>query len=267
MKNRGGRWDNCPQDIMRKLMTVLLVALSFAATAQSVGGGSSSYSGHYKNKADKDYDDIKGFVLRLGTSLGFGNVSYGIPIHNSYGVEAGYRYHRSEFGLALDFMLMYPKSMFGYTGFTDVYEMKTGLSTPIYTYWRFHFLKRKVTPFITLGLGGCVTAKSLSHYFKESIYYSYSYENYTDTYEKHNNSRIMGIYSVIGGGCSFMNIYNVELQFVLSSCYWNWSSYSSLHYQASDNYDSGKDIYFSFNLRFSVNFIELGKTLSSKKRR
>lgn len=263
---------------MRKLfVTVLLLSMVFVANAQAIGGTSSNrYSSKSEVKSTSDYANIKGFVLRAGLSIGYGNLYYGKAFHNTYGIEAGYRLRKNEFGLAIDFMPLYKDPsqqlyQIDMNGAVYSIDRYNGFSIPMYAYWKFYFMKNKITPFINVGLGGCVEVNRVI-YNGQSRREEYNYYNSTTYYtdrKEHQDERVLGVYAVISGGCSFWNILNVELQNIFSQHYWSsWSSYQYYrdysYYDSNYQDNSGDGLYYAFALKVSVNFMELGKSLSSK---
>lgn len=262
---------------MRKFVAIiagLLIAV-VAVNAQTVGGNSSGkYTNTSKSGSQGDYGNTKDFVARLDVAIGYVGLMYGKHVHNTYGLEAGYRYRRHEFGLAVDFMPLYGNRgqvnnvIDGISENSTVYN---GFSMPLFAYYRFYFLKKKISPFATAGLGGCIPIKEINmsgNWYGQS---SYDHNIYREGRENYQES-FLGLYYTLGVGCSFMNIFNVELQNIFSFDYWSESNSSSYFltdgYSSNPSYyaNSGNHLCYAFSLKLSVNFVELGRTLSSKKR-
>lgn len=240
---------------MRKLFTTIILLLAvLVANAQAIGGVSSNnYSSRSQTNADAEVNAFNGFVLRADVSLGYSTLWYGLELHNAYGLEVGYRYRRHEFGVAIDFLPLYGAGIecdpltnnHSYSGYIE----GTGLSMPIYAYWKFYFLKKKVTPFLNVGLGGCAPLIGLT-------WHGETRDHVRGWYEE----RIQGIYFTLGIGCSFNHVFNLELQNVCGYSAWkqNFNEYYS-------SYDNGGHFYYAIAVKFSVNFMELSRILSSRK--
>lgn len=264
---------------MRKIVAIILGLLIavVAVNAQTVGGNSSSkYTNTSKSGSQGDYGNTQDFVARLDVALGYMGLKYGKDIHNTYGLEVGYRYRRHEFGLALDCMPLYGNFNTISSTVDGIYVNRfkdNGFSMPLFAYYRFYFLKKKISPFVTAGLGGCIAIEKINLSGNWSGQSSYMYDIYREGSENY-EERVMGLYYTLGIGCSFMNIFNVELQNIFSFDYWSWSNRSS--YFSTDgwgssgsdyNSNSGDNLCYAFSVKLSVNFVELGRTLSSKNKR